>query len=521
MKNPTLVSAVAKDGLLAMLAAVSRAGAELGPAAEPGDLQARLQQRLGDAKAAAFLLGCSALHEYLTADIVDGSNTIDEEAAAVAASRRALLPAFQCRVQERIDRADAATAGHLRCAEHACALHSQGRRQRSWLSTLGALQLKRRASQCVVGGEARSPAERAVGLPAGNRTARCDEIVTAMATTVPHGMAERLLHEFIGIDVSEHAIQDAVEERALAVIALESAAADAANPLDAEGRERHPQRPSDAVRATEAPRIAYLETDGVLPMTRELDPERCVPAEPGARGGQGKRYTLEGREVKNAVLYTEGAQARESPSRGCLLAKTYVSWLGHWRVFALHLWLEMLRLRFDEAQLLVVLGDGATWIASLVEWLPKPMKILHVLDFYHAAHRVWEVAHAVHGAHAPAAATWAREQCARLETGQAQLVIDGLRFLKTGNADTQKKIDELSNYFTNNLKRMNYPEYVARGLRITSGKVESANYHVTGARLKCQGMRWAEAGAAQMALLRADLFNERWAKRTRQVLAAA
>ena len=114
----------------------------------------------------------------------------------------------------------------------------------------------------------------------------------------------------------------------------------------------------------------------------------------------------------------------------------------------------------------------------------------------------------------------AREQCARIEAGETQLVIDGLRFLRCSNADTQKKIDELSNYFTNNIKRMDYPAYRARGLRVTSGKVESANYHVTGARLKCQGMRWQEDGAAQMALLRADLFNDRWATRTRQALAA-
>ena len=239
-----------------------------------------------------------------------------------------------------------------------------------------------------------------------------------------------------------------------------------------------------------------------------------------SRGGQGLRYKLEGREVKNAVLYTEDAQAQESPSRGCLLDKTYVSWLGHWHIFALHVWLAIRRLRFDQAQLRVVLGDGATWIATLVAWLPCRQKVLHILDFYHAAHRIWEVAHALHGAHAPAAAVWSREQCARIEAGETQLVIDGLRFLRCSNADTQQKIDELSNYFTNNIKRMDYPAYRARGLRVTSGKVESANYHVTGARLKCQGMRWQEDGAAQMALLRADLFNDRWATRTRQALAA-
>jgi hypothetical protein len=32
-------------------------------------------------------------------------------------------------------------------------------------------------------------------------------------------------------------------------------------------------------------------------------------------------------------------------------------------------------------------------------------------------------------------------------------------------------------------------------------------------------MRWSEAGAREMAYLRADLMNDRWASRTRQLAA--
>ena len=67
---------------------------------------------------------------------------------------------------------------------------------------------------------------------------------------------------------------------------------------------------------------------------------------------------------------------------------------------------------------------------------------------------------------------------------------------------------------------MDYPAYRARGLRVGSGAVESANYHVTGTRLKLQGMRWSDEGAGQMAALRADLFNRYHEARTREILAA-
>jgi len=33
-------------------------------------------------------------------------------------------------------------------------------------------------------------------------------------------------------------------------------------------------------------------------------------------------------------------------------------------------------------------------------------------------------------------------------------------------------------------------------------------------------MRWTPLGAADMAVLRADLFNDRWRKRTEQMIAA-
>jgi hypothetical protein len=82
-------------------------------------------------------------------------------------------------------------------------------------------------------------------------------------------------------------------------------------------------------------------------------------------------------------------------------------------------------------------------------------------------------------------------------------------------------VDSLVTYLPPNLDRMDYPRYRAQGLRIGSGTVESANYHVTGARLKLPGMRWSEQGAAAMARLRTDLFNGLWQTRTRQLLKAA
>ena len=58
-----------------------------------------------------------------------------------------------------------------------------------------------------------------------------------------------------------------------------------------------------------------------------------------------------------------------------VLEKTYVSHLGEWTIFALLLWVALLRKRFDHAKLLVILSDGSDWIRSLAAWLPMRLGV--------------------------------------------------------------------------------------------------------------------------------------------------
>ncbi|MBC8424165.1 hypothetical protein H8E07_08590, partial [bacterium] len=87
-------------------------------------------------------------------------------------------------------------------------------------------------------------------------------------------------------------------------------------------------------------------------------------------------------------MYTGDDVAIEGSERGCLLDKTYVSQLGPWQVFATRVLPELLRQRFDQARLCVVLGDGAEWIRSLCAWLP--FAVLQILDLFHVKKRINE-----------------------------------------------------------------------------------------------------------------------------------
>ena len=495
-----------------------------------GELAANVAQTCGESAALAFVEGAAELARYASENLEEHANAIDAECEAVAVSRRVIRPVLQAKLQARLDALDEDTKGVAPpCPKCAGPTESQGRRERGWKSLLGGLNLKRRYSSCneCDGGVADS--QRRLGLPDGEFTARLEEACTMMATTVPHGMAQELVEKLCGIEVSTKAIQDMTERRGEAVLEKEQAEREQYKPFDTRGLPVEEQiRPSDSSPDGSAPTVAYMEIDGVVPITREeltgkelsaADRRRQARArKQRARGGKGRRYRIVGREVKNAVLYDGKDCAAESPSRGSILEKTYVSYLGNWLPFALTLWVAMLRKRFDKAKLLIILSDGSEWIRSIAKWLP--IEVFLILDLYHVKRRIFEVAHAVFGEHEPAARAWAEAQGQRIEAGNITHVIEALSFLKPRRKKTRKLIEDLKGYLNNNRNRMKYPEYKALGYRISSAAVESANFHVTGARLKLQGMRWSATGAAQMAALRADMFNGQWETRTRQLIAA-
>jgi hypothetical protein len=59
---------------------------------------------------------------------------------------------------------------------------------------------------------------------------------------------------------------------------------------------------------------------------------------------------------------------------------------GAWLPFAWLLWTAMLRLRFDQSRLVVILSDGAEWIRSMAQWLR--IETLLIFALYHAKHRI-------------------------------------------------------------------------------------------------------------------------------------
>ena len=161
----------------------------------------------------------------------------------------------------------------------------------------------------------------------------------------------------------------------------------------------------------------------------------------------------------------------------------------------------------------VVLGDGAAWIWHPVRWylgLPG-VRVVEIVDFFHASEHLSTVADAVFGAGTPAAAAWLDETRHALRHAGPVPVLAALATLAAPTADAADVVRRAIGYLTTNAARMGYPAFRAELLPIGSGAIESTAKSLIQARQTQAGMRWTRAGAQRVASLRALHRSGRWA----------
>jgi hypothetical protein len=162
----------------------------------------------------------------------------------------------------------------------------------------------------------------------------------------------------------------------------------------------------------------------------------------------------------------------------------------------------------EQAEVWLMLTDGGN---GLEEWarVHFPRATL-ILDFYHAAEHLNDLAKARHPGDAEAARRLAGPWCHQLkhEGGRAVLTtLEGLD-LSGWTAQAREAHRLVTNYVRKNAHRMDYPSYREKGWLIGSGHIEAACKTVVGARLKGSGMRWGEEGADAVCQLRALFKSE-------------
>jgi len=177
-------------------------------------------------------------------------------------------------------------------------------------------------------------------------------------------------------------------------------------------------------------------------------------------------------------------------------------------------------------QPLVVRLDGALCRWNLATTLFKAWRpVTFVLDSMHVGGDLWSAANALIGEPSKAGRHWVQQQLTALLRGRVGDVIGGLRPILTKQRlrkSVRQTLAKVLTCFHNHRRWMPYDTYLARGLPVGTGVVESACGSLVKHRMEGEGKRWSLAGAEAMLAWRSlkkshdhDLRDD-WRFRSRQ-----
>jgi hypothetical protein len=156
----------------------------------------------------------------------------------------------------------------------------------------------------------------------------------------------------------------------------------------------------------------------------------------------------------------------------------------------------------------VGIADGAP---SNWEFLHQHTRV-QVLDFYHAAEYLAEVAQAAYPRSPTKRAEWLETHCHELKyiSGATALILGEMEELAQHplSEALQEKLQRAITYFSNHQHQMDYAHYRARLFPISSGVTEAACKTLVKQRLCCSGMKWKERGASIVLSLRALVLTQ-------------
>jgi hypothetical protein len=152
---------------------------------------------------------------------------------------------------------------------------------------------------------------------------------------------------------------------------------------------------------------------------------------------------------------------------------------------------------------ILAIGDGGSWIWRRSAFVAGPdEEIVEILDFFHAKEHLGDLAKALQREE-KAAQAWTERWADRLRDEGPWPVIEELTGMKPRGKEQRKILRQTLRYCEDNVTRMDYPTYAARGWPLGSGIVESTCRLVSNLRTKEPGMRWSHGGVQEILTLRA------------------
>jgi len=223
----------------------------------------------------------------------------------------------------------------------------------------------------------------------------------------------------------------------------------------------------------------------------------------------------EGRMAWIGMVYNPPPQV-EPPDRGGRreqMAARYLAGLNTLEELGPPLRRLAAQVGMERAEVWVALTDGGNGLEDFVRANFGRPDVVLILDFWHAASHLADLARALYGAEEgrvqAALAAWRHTM--KHEGGAPLLAALADLEQRDGggwSAAQREAWEDETGYFRKNVGRMDYPAYEANGWHIGSGPVESACKTVVGQRMKSGGMRWGEDGGDAVCHLRALFKSE-------------
>lgn len=351
---------------------------------------------------------------------------------------------------------------------------------------MGILVCQRAYYYCGRCGEGVLPWDDKVGLTARSFTPATERLVSlagALSDSFAEA-AERVLPEMAGLKVAETTVQRTTEGVGERIAEHRR-----------RGRTFGFHRPWEWHKDAQGRTCAYVSLDltGVRQQAKD--------------GG-----SAEGRMPYVAMVYNPVPELPDDcpyqpPAKAAMQAR-YLSGLYDLDELGLQLRKQAGQVGMDQAEVWIGLSDGGNGLEEFVRRNFSRDPVL-ILDFWHPANHLTDLAKMLHPDDEDKREELLTSWCHTMKHEGGQRIIEVLRAYPLPRKKAVKaKHAEVVTYLENNVHRMDYPTYLAKGWMIGSGAVESACKTVVGQRLKQAGMRWREYGTDSMCQLRALFKSE-------------
>lgn len=360
-----------------------------------------------------------------------------------------------------------------------------GYRSKKPLSLLGPLRLTRAYYYCGRCDGGLFPWDEAVGLTAKRLTPAAEE-VAALAGTLAEGFqeaAQEVLPRLAGLQLGESTVERTTED-----------AGRRARAFFAAGHTLGARRPWTWQRDACGRTCAYVAIDAI------------AVAQQGAKGcaapGRMPYVAMVYNPVPERPAGTDGAAA--PPGAPARMQARYLAGLYELGALGVALRRQAAHVGMEAAAVWIGLSDGGNGLEEFVQNNFNRPDLILILDFWHAAEDLGELARLLHRGDEEAAAAQAAAWCHTLKHRGVAVILEELEALALPRRpEVKQKHTDVLRYFRKNAHRMDYPYYRAQGWQIGSGPVESGCKTVVGQRLKLAGMRWGEDGTDTVCHLRA------------------